>query len=191
MPTTTNMPTTTCPPLHAHHYMPTTAGLVHCADRDAQDAAATKGVNMCRLYSDADPFRILRTNEALQKRIEGHRVDIYSNRRSDNGAAPASTFQLFQDVVGPFLADLSPAYAQILKSASSRQVLAHDLFIWAIIMGDAKYMLFWWTRVEHPLRLVLIGAHVVFCTSTWYAGWRNSRRIPTAHAKPRCGMICR
>lgn len=69
-------------------------------------------------------------------------------------------------VVGPFLEKHSPSCAQILRSRQSSKVCERDLFFWSILQGDRAYMLFWWKRCGHPLRLALIGAAFARTIST-------------------------
>ena len=107
-------------------------------------------VNLAQLYGSADPYRVLRSDEGLQRRMESRRREIEALSRLTGQEAVDSTFALYQEVVGPCLHELAPVFTQVLHSSTSKTVREHDLFIWSILQGDVDYMLFWWQVRTSP-----------------------------------------
>lgn len=107
-------------------------------------------INLCQLYLQEDPYNFLRSDLGLQQRLKA--------RLADGTIARKHSYQLYKEVVGPFLRTVSP----LLYIAMSEQTKAShlDLFFWSVFMGNMPLARELWVHVDNPLHCALIASDV-------------------------------
>ena len=109
-------------------------------------------VSLCQLYLQEDPYNFLRSDVALQSRLQ--------RRLSDGTLSRAHTHATYIEVVGPFLRGVSPLLYTAIEASHAASHL--DLFFWAVFVGNVPLARVIWAHLDHPLH--------------WYARARASRR---------------
>ena len=143
---------------------------------------SVQSLSLCQLYLQEDPYSFLRSDAALQGRLQ-RRLSDGTIARS---VTPKDMHSVYRDVVGPFLCEVCPLLSSFIESSSEG---AHaDLFFWSVLMGQPRLAKVLWAHVDNPLHCALLASHV--CQSmkdqiTWgasevadhakeYEGWALS-----------------
>lgn len=113
-------------------------------------------VNMCKLYFQAeDKYNVLDSPE-LMGRLYTNVSSISSMTLDKRTGKPTETHELYKHLVCPFIVSLVPELEPIFEN--SDKVRAHDLFLWAILIGHDELIFEFWKHTEMPVRVALLGA---------------------------------
>ena len=107
-------------------------------------------ISLCQLYLQEDPYNFLRSDLALQTRLQ--------RRLTDGTISRNHTYATYKEVVGPFLREVSPLLYSAIESATSASHL--DLFFWAVFVGNVALARELWSHVDNPLHCALLASHV-------------------------------
>ena len=120
-------------------------------------------VNLSQLYLNEDPFNFLRSDVALQSRLQ--------RRLADGTISGAPSYATYKEVIGPFLRDVSPLLSSAIEASESASHV--DLFFWAVFMGNVPLAREIWAHVENPLHCALLASHA-FQTMAQKIPWGQS-----------------
>ena len=84
---------------------------------------------------------------------------------NDPTKGPDFHYQLYQEIVGPFL-------GQPLKACidEGNRTTPRDLFMWSLIVGEEALARLLWVRCAKPVHMALLGAHMCARVAKGQAG---------------------
>lgn len=109
-----------------------------------------EGVNLCILYGlDEKAFNFF-ADDGLQSRLNARLHEIHG--------ADGSRYELYKEVVGPFLAAASPMLGRLLEERAVSHI--DHVFLWCVLIGNQELMSELWGFCRFPMRMLLLGSAV-------------------------------
>ena len=117
-------------------------------------------LSLCQLYLQEDPYNFLRSDAALQTRLQ-RRLSDGTIARS---VTPKDMQAVYKEIVGPFLRDVCPLLSTAIDNSSAGSHA--DLFFWAVLMGQPRLARELWAHAENPLHCALLASHTCMSMKT-------------------------